>query len=99
MAEAISGVGLMFGPVFGAFLYSAFGYFFTFFAFGLIILLNLVVTYQVTPESLNHTEYAEEKIDDDKKPPKPVSFNMFLQNKRSMYAFVACVVVCISISY
>ena len=30
---------------------------------------------------------------------KPISFKMFLQNKRSMFAYLACVVVCISISY
>jgi MFS family permease len=56
MAEAIAGVGLMFGPVIGAFLYSAFGYFLTFFAFGLILSVNLVVTYFITPEFLNKTE-------------------------------------------
>jgi MFS family permease len=53
MAEAIAGVGLMIGPVIGAFLYSAFGYFFTFFVFGLMLFLNLLVTYWVTPDFLN----------------------------------------------
>jgi len=56
MAEAISGVGLMFGPVIGAFLYSAFGYFITFFAFGIILTINLIVTYVITPDFLNKTE-------------------------------------------
>ncbi len=44
MAEAVTGIGLMLGPVFGAFLYSYFGYFFTFFAFGIVLLLNLAIS-------------------------------------------------------
>lgn len=65
MAEAISGVGLMVGPVIGGFLYSAFGYFATFFIFGMVLLLNFIIALLITPDSLNKS------IDEDSEETNP----------------------------
>jgi len=53
MAEAVTGIGLMVGPVIGGVLYNAFGYFATFFIFGIILIINLIVAWLITPDSLN----------------------------------------------
>ena len=99
MAEAISGVGLMIGPVIGGFFYSYFGYFATFVLFGLMLTLNFIISFLITPDTLNKN--MEEDIDNEssRKNSKKITFKMYLTNKRSMLAFLACIIVCISISY
>eukprot|EP00347_Sterkiella_histriomuscorum_P003211 403365165 len=98
MAEAIAGVGLMVGPVIGGFFYSAFGYFSTFFIFGIMLTLNFFIALLITPDTLNKSLEADNE-DVNPKNTKKITFKMFLLNKRSMLAFLACIIVCISISY
>jgi MFS family permease len=54
-AESVTGIGCMIGPVLGGFLYVGFGYFWTFFIFGGICLISLVVTLIITPTSINES--------------------------------------------
>lgn len=95
----------MVGPVIGGFLYNAFDYFFTFFIFSMILVLNLVITVMITPDSLNNDSTAEEENEENSlgsssnKIKREVNFKMFLSNKRTMLTYLSCVVVCISISY
>lgn len=63
----------MVGPVIGGFLFTAFDYFFTFFIFSLILVINLVVTIMITPNSLNLTLSEDESQGTGKKV-KPVTF-------------------------
>lgn len=99
MAEAVSGIGLMVGPVVGGLFYSFFGYFATFFVFGMLLTLNLVISKLITPDVLNKS--TDDDIDEEKmkKIQKRINFKTFLTNRRTMIAFTACVIVCISISY
>jgi len=53
MAEAVSGIGLMIGPVIGGFLYTLTNYFWTFVFFSGILFLSGTFTLIVTPNSLN----------------------------------------------
>ena len=53
MAEASAGIGLMLGPIVGALLYNWLGYMGTFFAFTIILSVNLVVNVFILPSSLN----------------------------------------------
>lgn len=60
ISETASGIGLMVGPIFGGFLYSAFGYFNSFLIFGVLLVVNLIVTMIITPDYLNdNPEYDE----------------------------------------
>ena len=65
-AEAVTGVGLMLGPVLGGPLYTAFGYFESFSIFGGILAISLVIALIITPSTLNESVNAEheEKIFD-----------------------------------
>lgn len=63
MAEALAAIGLMIGPVMGGFLYTSFGYFYSFLAFGVILLINCLITVFATPSSVNNQ--IEERNDDD----------------------------------
>jgi MFS family permease len=53
ISETASGIGLMVGPIFGGFLYNAFGYFNSFLIFGILLVINLIVTIFITPSYLN----------------------------------------------
>lgn len=99
MAEAVAGVGLMVGPVVGGFFYSAFGYFATFFIFGIILVLNFAIALLITPDTMNKSMEEEDSDEINPKVTKKITFKMFFTNKRSMLAFLACIIVCISISY
>ena len=52
-AEAVTGIGLMLGPVMGGPLYEHLGYFYSFTAFGGILVLSLTAALVITPGSLN----------------------------------------------
>ncbi len=97
-AEAVTGVGLMLGPVIGGPLYDAFGYFWSFAVFGLMLLVSMMIAMFITPSALNDS--AEE--DQDVVPGElesQVSFKMFLLNKRSLFALTSCMIVCFFMSY
>jgi MFS family permease len=52
-AEAVTGVGLMLGPVMGGPLYDGLGYFGSFACFGGMLLLSMVIATIITPGALN----------------------------------------------
>jgi MFS family permease len=60
MAEGVSGIGLMIGPVIGGFLYTLTDYFWTFVFFSSILGLSCAFTIMVTPNSLNSSLCDEE---------------------------------------
>ncbi|CDW78446.1 major facilitator superfamily protein [Stylonychia lemnae] len=98
MAESASGFGLMVGPIVGGLLYNSFGYFSTFFIFGIILAANLMIAYLFCPDYLNKSI---DETDQTMNPKgcKEVSFKMFLVNRRANFAFIGCIFVCISMSY
>lgn len=98
MSEAVAGIGLMVGPVIGGFLYQYFGYFTTFFLFAVLIFINFLIALLITPDTLNKC-MDEDNEEKNPKNTRKVDFKMFLTNRRSMLAFLACIIVCISISY
>ena len=53
MAESATGIGLMIGPIIGGFIYNSLGYFATFFIFGIILFVNLIIAYLFCPDYLN----------------------------------------------
>ena len=53
MAEAAAGIGLMLGPVMGAFIYAYVGYMGTFFIFAGVLFLSGCSVYLALPSSLN----------------------------------------------
>jgi len=55
MAEAVSGIGLMIGPVIGGFLYTLTNYFWTFVFFSAVLFISGSFTFVVTPNSLNES--------------------------------------------
>lgn len=59
-AEAVTGVGLMLGPVVGGPLYDLLGYFLSFACFGLMLLISMIVAFIITPKALNDSNYQEE---------------------------------------
>lgn len=52
-AEAVTGIGLMLGPVIGGPLYTQFGYFESFAIFAGLLLISMVAALIITPRSLN----------------------------------------------
>jgi len=54
-AEAVTGVGLMLGPVMGGPLYDGLGYFWSFFAFASILGASMIVAMIITPGTLNNS--------------------------------------------
>jgi MFS family permease len=48
-AEAVTGIGLMLGPVMGGPLYEGLGYFYSFACFGGILLFSLTIALLITP--------------------------------------------------
>lgn len=52
-AEAATGIGLMIGPVLGGFLFVVLGYFGSFVAFAIILLIAMIATSIITPGALN----------------------------------------------
>jgi predicted MFS family arabinose efflux permease len=52
-AEAVTGIGLMLGPVIGGPLYDLLGYFFSFACFGAMLLVSMAVALIITPAALN----------------------------------------------
>jgi MFS family permease len=58
-AEAVTGVGLMLGPVMGGPLYDSFGYFWSFFAFASILGVSMVISMAITPGALNNSTEEE----------------------------------------
>lgn len=64
-AEAVTGVGLMLGPVLGGPLYTAFGYFESFSIFGAMLFLSMLLAIFITPSSLN-SSLGDEEIDKSK---------------------------------
>ncbi|CDW79392.1 permeases of the major facilitator superfamily [Stylonychia lemnae] len=98
--EASAGVGLMVGPVIGGLLYSYLGYFWCFIIFSLIILITTVLCFFVLPASLNRVE---ENLDENgeqvQSNGREVTYWMFLSNRRALFAFTGCGIICILTSY
>ena len=61
-AEAVTGVGLMLGPVLGGPLYTAFGYFVSFAIFGGILFVSMTIVMFITPGTLNESIFNEEEL-------------------------------------
>ena len=59
-AEAVTGVGLMLGPVIGGPLYDLLGYFYSFACFGLMLLVSLIIASVITPSALNQSTEEQE---------------------------------------
>lgn len=59
-AEAVTGIGLMLGPVIGGPLYLAVGYFNSFICFAGILVFSLIVLYCIAPKELNSASEEEE---------------------------------------
>ena len=53
-AEAATGVGLVMGPALGSFIYSFLGYMFTFIAFGILLMIGMILIFFLLPASVNH---------------------------------------------
>jgi MFS family permease len=102
-AEAVTGIGLMLGPVMGGPLYENLGYFESFCCFGGILLLSMTVALIITPSALNDSvgdeSQGETSHNGPQDIPKEVSFKMFLTNRRAMFAFMSCLIVCFFMSY
>ena len=99
-AEAVTGIGLMVGPVIGGPLYDELGYFFSFVAFASLLAASMVIALIITPGALNNsTEEEETNTANPKGIEKEVTFKMFLANKRSIFAFASCLIVCFFMSY
>lgn len=60
-AEAVTGIGLMLGPVIGGPLYLALGYFESFCVFAGILLVSLILLIVITPNALNDSEESVEE--------------------------------------
>jgi MFS family permease len=54
-AEAVTGVGLMLGPVLGGPLYTALGYFESFAVFAGMLLVSMSIVIIITPSALNQS--------------------------------------------
>jgi MFS family permease len=52
-AEAVTGIGLMLGPVVGGPLYDLTGYFWSFACFALMLLISMIIAFIITPRALN----------------------------------------------
>jgi len=89
----------MIGPVIGALLYNSLGYFATFLILGIILFINLMITYFFCPDYFDKSIQETETIANPESVVKEVNFKTFLVNKRSNFAFISCVFVCISMSY
>lgn len=99
MAEAVSGIGLMLGPVIGGIIYTSTDYFWTFFFFSAVLFLSALFTLFITPNSLNESlECGEENVDSQGKV-KKVTFSMFIFNKRCIFAYISCSVICLFMTY
>ena len=100
MAEAVSGIGLMLGPVIGGLIFNYTTYFWTFFAFGAILIFSAILTLFITPNSLNKSTQEEEGEEGQHNGnQKKVTFSIFLFNKRCMFAFISCSVICLFMTY
>ena len=99
-AEAVTGIGLMLGPVIGGPLYDGLGYFFSFVAFAGLLAVSMIIALIITPGALNNsTEGDEENTQAEGTIEKEVTFKMFLVNRRSLFAFASCLIVCFFMSY
>lgn len=97
-AEAVTGIGLMLGPVIGGPLYEFLGYFGSFSVFGAMLLVSMTIALFITPSALNDSpEEEEESVPGEIA--SQVSFKMFLLNKRSLFALTSCMIVCFFMSY
>jgi len=89
----------MIGPVIGALLYNSLGYFATFLILGIILFINLMITYFFCPDYFDKSIQETETIANPESVVKEVNFKTFLLNKRSNFAFISCAFVNISICY
>jgi len=89
----------MVGPIIGGLFYNSLGYFATFSIFGLILVVNLMIAYLFCPDYLNISVEDKEAINHPEKVVNNVNFKTFLMNRRSNFAFISCIFVCISMSY
>eukprot|EP00347_Sterkiella_histriomuscorum_P011555 403372011 len=103
MGEAAAGIGLMVGPVLGGILNTVLGYRDCFFVFSGILGLNIIISFFVLPNSLNHTQGEEDPDEEFRRTLNHAKLNIsyweFLTNRRVMFSYAACVVLCIMTSF
>lgn len=102
MGEAAAGIGLMIGPVIGGILNTYLGYMECFFCFAGLLFVNIFVNIFILPKSLNNKMEDEEPDEEFRRSinsKKNVSYMLFLSNRRAMFAYFACAVVCIMTSF
>lgn len=96
-AEAVTGVGLMMGPVIGGPLYQYMGYFWSFNVFAAIMAISFLVSLVITPSNLNQS--VPEQNHDNQVKDKKASFQVFLLNKRAMFSMFSVGIICFFMSY
>eukprot|EP00347_Sterkiella_histriomuscorum_P020522 403337480 len=99
MAEAVSGIGLMLGPVIGGAIYTLTDYFWTFFFFAAVLFLSALFTFYAAPNALNKSLENTEEEGLDPSKVKKVTFSIFIFNKRCAFAFISCSVICLFMTY
>lgn len=102
MGEAAAGIGLMIGPVIGGILNTYLGYRDTFLCFAGLLFTNIFVSLLILPKSLNNKSEESEPDEEFRRSinsKKSVSYMIFLSNRRAMFAYFACAVVCIMTSF
>lgn len=96
-AEAVTGVGLMMGPVIGGPLYFSLGYFKSFCVFAAIMAISFIVSLVITPGNLNQS--VPEHNHGNQVKDKKASFQVFLLNKRAMFSMFSVGIICFFMSY
>lgn len=102
MGEAAAGIGLMVGPVLGGILNTYLGYRDCFLVFSGILALNIFFSFFILPASLNSSSEEESKDDEFRKSlnsRKDISYKSFFTNRRVMFSYASCGVLCIMTSY
>lgn len=86
------GLGLMIGPVLGSLIYSSLGYRDTFFVFGGILIVGLVLCIILIPNNVNFKKNnLDEDNQEDGKKQKEITFKLFYTNTRVMIAFFSSI--------
>lgn len=102
MAEAVSGIGLMIGPVIGGAIYTVTNYFYTFVFFAVLLVFCGIFTIYAAPKSLNSSldkGEGEEGETAESRKAKQIGFSMFIFNKRCIFAYMSCSVICLFMTY
>lgn len=93
LCEMSVGIGLMVGPVLGAFLFGHLHYEWTFITISCILLVCTIIVALMLPQRLNQfNEKADAAQDEfDKELTRKVTFRMFFTNKRALLAIISAI--------